>query len=92
MKIYKNMPVGQDHLMNLKHFLVIAFSHCYKMHLREENTVFIPAGFVSFCDRDVTGIIIKNYFRWIHAVYTVTDSLVFGGNFLQSMSVDMQLR
>jgi len=54
-------------------FLGDCVSHCYKMHLREDNTVFIPAG-------------------WIHAVYTVTDSLVFGGNFLQSMSVDMQLR
>lgn len=31
-------------------------------------------------------------FSWIHAVYTVTDSLVFGGNFLHSMAVDMQLR
>ncbi|CAF3589268.1 unnamed protein product [Adineta steineri] len=54
-------------------FLGDCVSNCYKMHLREENTVFIPAG-------------------WIHAVYTVTDSLVFGGNFLQSMAVDMQLR
>ncbi|UJR27129.1 hypothetical protein I4U23_008428 [Adineta vaga] len=54
-------------------FLGDCVSNCYKMHLREENTVFIPAG-------------------WIHAVYTVTDSLVFGGNFLQSMDVDMQLR
>ncbi|CAF1278220.1 unnamed protein product [Adineta ricciae] len=54
-------------------FLGDCVTNCYKMHLREENTVFIPAG-------------------WIHAVYTVTDSLVFGGNFLQSMAVDMQLR
>ncbi|CAF3420939.1 unnamed protein product [Rotaria sp. Silwood1] len=54
-------------------FLGDCVTHCYKMHLREENTVFIPPG-------------------WIHAVYTVTDSLVFGGNFLQSMGVDMQLR
>ncbi|CAF2126855.1 unnamed protein product [Rotaria magnacalcarata] len=54
-------------------FLGDNVSHCYKMHLREENTILIPPG-------------------WIHAVYTVTDSLVFGGNFLQSMGVDMQLR
>ncbi len=27
-------------------FLGDCVSHCYKMHLREENTVFIPAGFV----------------------------------------------
>ncbi|CAF1060677.1 unnamed protein product [Rotaria sordida] len=54
-------------------FLGDCVTHCYKMHLREENTVLIPPG-------------------WIHAVYTVTDSLVFGGNFLQSLGVDMQLR
>ncbi|CAF4722357.1 unnamed protein product, partial [Rotaria socialis] len=54
-------------------FLGDNVSHCYKMHLREENTILIPPG-------------------WIHAVYTVTDSLVFGGNFLQSMGIDMQLR
>ncbi len=29
-------------------FLGDCVSHCYKMHLREENTLFIPAGFVCF--------------------------------------------
>ncbi|KZV91594.1 Clavaminate synthase-like protein, partial [Exidia glandulosa HHB12029] len=29
---------------------------------------------------------------WIHAVYTPTDALVFGGNFLHSYSIGMQLR
>ncbi|CAI5444658.1 unnamed protein product [Caenorhabditis angaria] len=29
---------------------------------------------------------------WIHAVYTPEDSLVFGGNFLHSMSCKMQIR
>ncbi|VDK86225.1 unnamed protein product [Litomosoides sigmodontis] len=29
---------------------------------------------------------------WIHAVYTPEDSLVFGGNFLHSFSIPMQLR
>ncbi|XP_030746234.1 histone lysine demethylase PHF8-like [Sitophilus oryzae] len=28
---------------------------------------------------------------WIHAVYTPTDSLVFGGNFLHSLNINMQL-
>ena len=27
-------------------FLGDCVSHCYRMHLREENTVFIPAGYV----------------------------------------------
>ena len=29
---------------------------------------------------------------WIHAVYTPRDSLVFGGNFLHSFSIEKQLR
>lgn len=29
---------------------------------------------------------------WIHAVYTPTDSLVFGGNFLHSLNIQTQLR
>ncbi|KAK0417818.1 hypothetical protein QR680_013229 [Steinernema hermaphroditum] len=29
---------------------------------------------------------------WIHCVYTPEDSLVFGGNFMHSWSIDMQLR
>lgn len=29
---------------------------------------------------------------WIHAVYTSQDSLVFGGNFLHSFNIPMQLR
>jgi F-box/leucine-rich repeat protein 10/11 len=29
---------------------------------------------------------------WIHSVYTPTDSLVFGGNFLHGMDIEMQLR
>lgn len=29
---------------------------------------------------------------WIHAVYTPTDSLVFGGNFLHSFGIEKQLR
>ena len=29
---------------------------------------------------------------WIHAVFTPVDSLVFGGNFLHSHAIAMQLR
>lgn len=29
---------------------------------------------------------------WIHAVYTPNDSLVFGGNFLQSLNIPLQLK
>lgn len=29
---------------------------------------------------------------WIHAVYTSTDSMVFGGNFLHSFNIGLQLQ
>lgn len=29
---------------------------------------------------------------WIHAVWTPVDSLVFGGNFLHSLNIGMQLK
>jgi F-box and leucine-rich repeat protein 10/11 len=29
---------------------------------------------------------------WIHAVYTLEDSLVFGGNFLNSFKIAMQIK
>ena len=29
---------------------------------------------------------------WIHAVYTPIDSLVFGGNFLHSLNIQLQLK
>lgn len=29
---------------------------------------------------------------WIHAVYTSKDSLVFGGNFLHSLNMELQLK
>ena len=29
---------------------------------------------------------------WIHAVLTPVDSLVFGGNFLHSLNIEMQLQ
>lgn len=29
---------------------------------------------------------------WIHAVYTPKDSIVFGGNFLHSLNISLQLQ
>ena len=31
------------------------------------------------------------FLGWIHAVYTPADSLVFGGNFIHSFNIPMQL-
>ena len=36
--------------------------------------------------------ILFDYEGWIHAVYTSEDSLVFGGNFLQSYNIKLQLK
>ena len=46
---------------------------CYKLELKEGQSVFIPTG-------------------WIHAVYTPVHSVVFGGNFLHSLNIQLQLR
>ncbi|KAF9336586.1 Lysine-specific demethylase 7A [Podila minutissima] len=46
---------------------------CYKMELKEGDTLFVPSG-------------------WIHAVFTPTNSIVFGGNFLHSLHIPMQNR
>ena len=34
----------------------------------------------------------KRDLRWIHAVYTSADSIVFGGNFLHSYAIEKQLQ
>uniref|UniRef100_A0A0M3IE39 JmjC domain-containing protein n=1 Tax=Ascaris lumbricoides TaxID=6252 RepID=A0A0M3IE39_ASCLU len=49
---------------------------CGRVELMEGSTFIIPSGQQG----------------WIHAVYTPEDSLVFGGNFLHSFSIPMQLR
>ncbi|KAF9392806.1 PHD finger protein 8 [Podila verticillata] len=46
---------------------------CFKVELKEGDTLFVPAG-------------------WIHAVYTPTNSIVFGGNFVHSLHIPMQNR
>ncbi|KAM6995913.1 LOW QUALITY PROTEIN: histone lysine demethylase PHF8 [Passerculus sandwichensis] len=46
---------------------------CFRCHLRQGQTLFIPTG-------------------WIHAVLTPVDSLAFGGHFLHSLNIGMQLR
>ena len=35
---------------------------------------------------------LKRDLRWIHAVYTSADSIVFGGNFLHSFAIEKQLQ
>ncbi|NXK43248.1 PHF8 demethylase, partial [Piprites chloris] len=46
---------------------------CYRCHLRQGQTLFIPTG-------------------WIQASLTPVDCLAFGGNFLHSLNIGMQLR
>ena len=54
-------------------FLGDMVDKCYKLVIREGETVFIPTG-------------------WIHAVLTTKDSIVFGGNFLHSLNIQLQLK
>ena len=54
-------------------FLGDMVDKCYKLELKQGQTVFIPTG-------------------WIHAVYTPVNSIVFGGNFLHSLNIQLQLR
>lgn len=54
-------------------FLGDMVDKCYKLVLKQGQTLFIPTG-------------------WIHAVYTPVSSLVFGGNFLHSLNIQLQLR
>ena len=54
-------------------FLGDMVDKCYKLELKQGQTLFIPTG-------------------WIHAVYTPVNSVVFGGNFLHSLNIQLQLR
>lgn len=62
---------------------------------RDQNHIFLgdiltapKCQLIELCEGD-TFIIPSG---WIHAVYTPEDSIVFGGNFLNSFSVDMQIK
>lgn len=80
---------------------------CYKCSVKQGNTLFIPTGETLrfFCFVFVKGVLvvfqedIPKIFThisplkgWIHAVLTPVDCLAFGGNFLHSLNIDMQLR
>ena len=54
-------------------FLGDMVDKCYKLELKQGQTLFIPTG-------------------WIHAVYTPVNSVVFGGNFLHSLNIQLQLK
>lgn len=71
---------------------------CQRIELRQGNTFIIPSG-VLMCDISMystftatTGLAAFVCLAgWIHAVYTPEDTLVFGGNFLHSFNIPMQL-
>ena len=54
-------------------FLGDMVDKCYKLELKQGQTLFIPTG-------------------WIHAVYTPVNSVVFGGHFLHSLNIQLQLK
>ncbi|XP_044041453.1 lysine (K)-specific demethylase 2Aa isoform X8 [Siniperca chuatsi] len=59
-------------------FLGDRASDCQRIELKQGCTFIIPSVCVL-------------YSGWIHAVYTPVDSMVFGGNFLHSFNIPMQL-
>jgi len=81
-KVFYVIEPTQEHLkeyekwMHLNNhsevFLGDIIPKCYRVDVKEGNTLLIPSG-------------------WIHAVLTPSDSIVFGGNFLHSLDMAMQL-
>lgn len=72
---------------------------CYRCSVKQGNTLFIPTGMAcdsvvsDFCGHKLeTWIWLLPFPGWIHAVLTPVDCLAFGGNFLHSLNIDMQLR
>lgn len=74
---------------------------CQRIELKQGNTFMIPSGlsaiemlaqkdplFQSTCGYHLSHTLAVG---WIHAVYTPEDTLVFGGNFLHSFNIPMQL-
>uniref|UniRef100_A0A096M9D5 [histone H3]-dimethyl-L-lysine(36) demethylase n=1 Tax=Poecilia formosa TaxID=48698 RepID=A0A096M9D5_POEFO len=61
-------------------FLGDRVSDCQRIELKPGCTFIIPSGTFRL---ESSG--------WIHAVYTPVDSMVFGGNFLHSFNIPMQL-
>ena len=55
---------------------------------------------LSFCvyfklmviDLKLIKFIMIDFLGWIHSVYTPVDSLVFGGNFVHSYNISLQLK
>lgn len=86
-------------------FLGDRASDCQRIELKQGCTFIIPSGIhitlslththTLYADdfSDVTEIEYSCVFYsgWIHAVYTPVDSMVFGGNFLHSFNIPMQL-
>ncbi|KAG0351845.1 hypothetical protein BG005_008668 [Podila minutissima] len=69
LKKYNEWSMNQE----ANFFSDLVDGQCYKMELKEGDTLFVPSG-------------------WIHAVFTPTNSIVFGGNFLHSLHIPMQNR
>lgn len=71
---------------------------CQRIELKQGYTFMIPSGIHT--QQHILGEIVNvlQYIKasshcvgWIHAVYTPMDTLVFGGNFLHSFNIPMQL-
>uniref|UniRef100_G3S5T7 Lysine demethylase 2B n=1 Tax=Gorilla gorilla gorilla TaxID=9595 RepID=G3S5T7_GORGO len=99
-RYYETPEAQRDKLYNV---ISLEFSHTKLEHLVKRPTV---VDLVDWVDNmwpqhlkekqtEATNAIAEMKYpkvKWIHAVYTPVDSLVFGGNILHSFNVPMQLR
>ncbi len=72
-------------------FLAELMGKAQLIHLHAGDTFMMPSGekvYISHCDRCIYH---PAHTGWIHAVYTPSDSIVFGGNFLHSFNIPQQL-
>ncbi len=81
-------------------FLGDKASMCQRIELEQGYTFMIPSGTHAYASnalgRNLLSFLGPNHcvcvcVGWIHAVYTPMDTLVFGGNFLHSFNIPMQL-
>lgn len=82
-------------------FLGDKASMCQRIELKQGYTFMIPSGTHAYhalnaSGKNLPGFLGPNHcvcvcVGWIHAVYTPMDTLVFGGNFLHSFNIPMQL-
>ena len=83
-KIFWLLPPSESHLRLYEEWILARRQNeCFfadVCHSNDCQMLILEAGWTFFLPSG-----------WIHAVYTLEDSLVFGGNFLNSFKIPMQI-